>query len=138
MENDGTIEKITKKEALFLSREKVKLQKVLDGISDMTRLPGCLFVIDVKKEHIAVKEAKKLNIPVIAILDTNCDPDIIDYIIPANDDSAKCIQLITSKIADAIIEGKEKVKLLRAEADAESERISKVHEAESKDEVKKA
>ena len=121
MESDGTIEKITKKEGLFLSREKMKLQKVLNGITDMTRLPGCLFVIDVKKEHIAVKEAKKLNIPVIAILDTNCDPDPIDYIIPANDDSTKAIEIITSKIADAILEGKEKNKLVRAEEEAKSE-----------------
>jgi small subunit ribosomal protein S2 len=121
MESDGTIEKITKKEGLFLSREKLKLQKVLNGITDMTRLPGCLFVIDVKKEHIAVKEAKKLNIPVIAILDTNCDPDPIDHIIPANDDSVKAIEIITSKIADAILEGKEKNKLFRAEEEAKSE-----------------
>jgi small subunit ribosomal protein S2 len=132
MENDGTIEKITKKEALFLSREKLKLQKVLDGISDMTRLPGCLFVIDLKKEHIAVKEARKLNIPVIAILDTNCDPDVADFVIPANDDSTKSIQLITSKIADAILEGKEKNKLVRAEADSEGERLVKEGETESR------
>ena len=128
MEADGTIDKITKKEALFLSREKMKLQKVLSGIVDMTRLPGCLFVIDIKKEHIAVKEAKKLGIPVIAILDTNCDPDPIDYVIPANDDSGKTIQIITSKIADAINEGKEKNRLVRAEEEAVKEQMVKVKE----------
>jgi small subunit ribosomal protein S2 len=134
MESDGTIEKITKKEALFLSREKLKLQKVLGGVADMTRLPGCLFVVDVKKEHIAVKEAKNLGIPVIAILDTNCDPDPIDFVIPANDDSGKTIQIITSKIADAIIEGKEKHRLVKAEEEAVKEQIVKEKELEDVEE----
>jgi len=136
MESDGTLEKITKKEALFLSREKLKLQKVLGGIADMTKLPGCLFVIDIKKEHIAVKEAKNLGIPIIAILDTNCDPDPIDFIIPANDDSGKTVQIIVSKIADAIIEGKEKHKLVKAEEEAVKEQIVKEKELEDVGESK--
>jgi small subunit ribosomal protein S2 len=130
MESDGTLEKITKKERLHISREKLKLQKVLNGVSDMTRLPGCLFIVDVKKEHIAVKEAKKLSIPIIAILDTNCDPDPIDYIIPANDDSTRSVQIITTKIADAIIEGKEKNRFLKAEEQAIVEQEAKEQEKE--------
>lgn len=105
METDGTFEKITKKETLFLSREKEKLQKSLSGIVEMTRLPGALFVVDVKKETIAVQEANRLGIPVFAIVDTNCDTDGIDYIIPANDDALKSIQLIARVITDAIVEG---------------------------------
>ena len=107
MESDGTYDKITKKETLFLDREKEKLHKVLKGVVDMTRLPGALFVVDIKKEEIAVKEAKRLGIPVFAILDTNCDPDLIDYPVPANDDAIKSIQTITKIMADAILEGKE-------------------------------
>jgi small subunit ribosomal protein S2 len=136
MESDGTIEKITKKEALFLSREKLKLQKVLGGVADMKQPPGCLFVVDIKKEHIAVKEAKVLGIPVIAILDTNCDPDPIDFVIPANDDSGKTVQIITSKIADAIIEGKEKHRLVKAEEEAVKEQIVKEKELENVEESK--
>jgi small subunit ribosomal protein S2 len=106
METDGTFDKITKKETLFLSREKEKLNKSLSGVVEMTRLPGALFVVDVKKEQISVKEAKRLGIPVFAIVDTNCDPEDIDYVVPANDDSLKSIQLISKVMADAIIEGK--------------------------------
>jgi small subunit ribosomal protein S2 len=105
METDGTFESITKKERLFLSREREKLQDVLSGIVDMSRLPGALFVVDVKKESIAVQEAKRMGIPVGAIVDTNCDPDNIDYPVPANDDALKSVQLITKAIADAVIEG---------------------------------
>jgi len=108
METDGTFEKVTKKEVLFLQREKEKLHKVLAGVVEMTRLPGALFVVDVKKEAIAVKEAQRLGIPVFAIVDTNCEPDGIDYIIPANDDAIKSVQVITKAIAEAIIEGKER------------------------------
>jgi small subunit ribosomal protein S2 len=108
METDGTFDKITKKEGLFLTREKDKLNSVLSGVVDMTRLPGALFVVDVKKESIAVKEARKLGIPVFAIVDTNCDPDDIDYVIPANDDALKSIQMITKAVADALIEGRER------------------------------
>src|SRR4030067_695574 len=99
-ETDGTFDKITKKERLFLTREKDKLKKVLEGIENMSRLPGALFVVDIKKETIAVKEAKKLNIPVYSIVDTNCDPDEVDFAIPANDDAVKTIELITKNMAD--------------------------------------
>ena len=107
METDGTFDKITKKEILFLTRERDKLSVVFSGIADMGRLPGALFIVDVKKEDIAVKEAKRLGIPVFAIVDSNCDPDGVDYIIPANDDALKTIQLITKNISDAIVEGKQ-------------------------------
>ncbi len=116
MESDGTFDKITKKEGLFLQREKDKLNKVLSGVVDMTRLPGALFVVDVKKESIAVKEAKRLGIPVFAIVDTNCDPDDVDYVIPANDDAIKSVQVITKAVADAILEGKERSSAQQAEA----------------------
>ncbi len=111
MESDGTFDKITKKEGLFLTREKDKLNKTLSGVVEMTRLPGALFVVDVKKETIAVKEANKLGVPVFAIVDTNCDPDGIDYIIPANDDALKSVELITKTVADAIIEGKNRAQV---------------------------
>lgn len=105
MASDGTYEKMTKKEVLSMERERAKLDLVLGGIRDMNRLPGALFVVDTKKENIAVAEAQKLNIPIIAIVDTNSDPDTIDYPIPANDDAFKTINLITRTIADAILEG---------------------------------
>jgi small subunit ribosomal protein S2 len=108
METDGTYDKITKKEALVLDREKEKLSGILSGVVEMTRLPGALFVVDIKKEEIAVMEAKRLGIPVFAIVDTNCDPARIDYPIPANDDAIKSVQTITRLIADAVIEGTER------------------------------
>lgn len=114
METDGTFESITKKERLFLNREREKLQDVLSGIVEMSRLPGALFVVDVKKEAIAVNEAKRLGIPVVAIVDTNCDPDGIDYPIPANDDALKSVQLVTKAVADAVIEGGQRVAAQRA------------------------
>jgi len=105
MSEDGTFEELTKKEALMLKREQDKLEDTLGGIANMGHIPGAIFVVDTIKEDIAVNEAVKLNIPIIAMVDTNADPDIPDYIVPCNDDSARTIQLITSKIADAIIEG---------------------------------
>lgn len=105
MEKDGTFEDLTKKEALMLDREREKLEQTLGGIANMNHLPGAVFVVDTIKEDIAVNEAVKLNMPIIAMVDTNSDPDIPDYIVPCNDDSARTIQLITSQIADAIIEG---------------------------------
>jgi small subunit ribosomal protein S2 len=105
MRTDGTYDQITKKERLMLDREYEKLEKVMGGISNMSRTPGAIFVVDIVKESIAINEAMKLNIPIFAMVDTNCDPDIPDYIIPSNDDAAKAIYLITSNIADAIIEG---------------------------------
>ncbi|MBI5464387.1 MAG: 30S ribosomal protein S2 [Ignavibacteriales bacterium] len=124
METDGTFEKITKKERLFLTREKDKLQEVLSGVVDMSRLPGVLYVVDIKKEQIAVKEAKRLGIPVIAIVDTNTDPESVDYPIPANDDALKSVQLITKVIADAVIEGNQRVAAKRAEEAASKSRES--------------
>jgi small subunit ribosomal protein S2 len=125
METDGTFEKITKKEVLFLHREKDKLNKVLSGIVDMTRLPGALFVIDVKKEAIAVKEARRLGIPIFAIVDTNCDPEEVDYVIPANDDAIKSIQVVMKAISDAVLEGRERSTQQQAEQAAEAENKGK-------------
>jgi small subunit ribosomal protein S2 len=107
MFEDGTIEAYTKKEALKMDKEREKLEKVLGGIKNMTKLPGLMFVIDPKNEEIAVQEAKKLGIPVVAVVDTNCDPDMIDYVIPGNDDAIRAIRLLSSKIADAVLEGNE-------------------------------
>lgn len=136
-ETDGTFDKITKKERLILSREKEKLKKVLEGVESLNKLPGALFVVDVKKEDIAVKEANRLNIPVFAIVDTNCDPDPIDYVVPANDDAVKTIEIITRQIADSIIEGEAKLKEKKAEENAEKERLRKEKEAK-REEMKKA
>ncbi len=105
MKTDGTFDELTKKEGLMLEREREKLEQTLGGIANMNRLPGAIFVVDTIKESIAMNEAVKLNIPIVAMVDTNSDPDIPDYIIPANDDSARTIQLVTSLVADAIIEG---------------------------------
>ena len=102
---DGSIEAYTKKEALQLEKERQKLERTLGGIKGMSRVPGVMFVIDPKNEEIAVSEANKLNIPVVAIVDTNCDPDNINYIIPGNDDAIRAIRLLTSKIATAVVEG---------------------------------
>lgn len=132
METDGTFEKITKKEKLLLEREKDRLRKVFGGIEDMTRLPGALFIVDIKKEHIAVKEAKILGIPVIATVDTNCDPEDVDFPIPANDDSIKAVELFAKVMADAVLEGGEIARTRRAELSAESERLSKEKETHAK------
>jgi small subunit ribosomal protein S2 len=115
MESDGTFEKIVKKERLFLDRERQKLQNVLSGVVEMSRLPGLVFVVDVKKEAIAVKEAHRLGIPVVAIVDTNVDPDLIDFPIPANDDALKSVQCITKAIADAVLEGNQRAASRHAE-----------------------
>lgn len=136
-ETDGTFDKITKKERLFLTREKDKLKKVLEGVESMGKLPGALFIVDIKKEAIAVQEAHRLNIPVFAIVDTNCDPDEVDYLIPANDDAVKTVEIITQYMADAVIEGEAKFKEKKAEEVAEKERVKKEKEAERKEEAKK-
>ena len=107
MEEDGTINKYAKKEILKIRNEAEKLEKFLGGIKDMKGMPGAIFVVDPKKEKIAVKEARILGIPVVGIVDTNCDPDDVDYIIPANDDAIRAVKLITSVMADAIIEAKQ-------------------------------
>ena len=106
MEADGTYERLPKKEVASLEREREKLEKNLGGIKDMSRLPSAVFVIDPKKEHIAVHEANRLGIPVVAVVDTNCDPEGIDYVIPGNDDAIRSIRLFTGKIAEACIEGR--------------------------------
>jgi small subunit ribosomal protein S2 len=136
-ETDGTFDKITKKERLFLTREKDKLKKVLEGVETMGKLPGALFIVDIKKEDIAVQEAHRLNIPVFAIVDTNCDPDEVDYLIPANDDAVKTIEIITQYMADAVIEGDSQLKEKKAEEVAEKERIKKEKEVVKKEELKK-
>jgi small subunit ribosomal protein S2 len=105
MKEDGSINRYTKKEILRMNKEMEKLEKNLGGIKNLDELPGVLFVVDPKREKIAVKEAKKLGIPVVAIADSNCDPDEIDFLIPGNDDAIRAIRLICSKIADACIEG---------------------------------
>lgn len=125
MESDGTIDKLTKKEGLFLSREKEKLNKVLSGVVEMTRLPGAIFVVDIKKETIAVKEARRLGVPIFAIVDTNCDPETVDYVIPANDDAIKSVQVITKAIADAVLMGKERSAARQMEMAAEAENRGK-------------
>ncbi len=116
MVQDGTAESLTKKERLQIDREIRKMKKVFRGIQEMKKLPGALYVVDTKKEEIAVKEARKLDIPIIAIVDTNCDPDLIDYPIPGNDDSKKSIGLITRVIADAVLEGKQRLAAAQEEA----------------------
>jgi small subunit ribosomal protein S2 len=125
MESDGTFDKLTKKEGLFLSREKEKLNKVLSGVVEMTRLPGAIFVVDIKKEAIAVKEARRLGVPVFAIVDTNCDPETVDYVIPANDDALKSVQVITKHFADAILLGKERAATRQMEMAVEADNRSK-------------
>ncbi len=106
LEQKGTLERLTKKEGLRLMRERGKLAHALAGIKEMDRLPGAVFVIDTKKERIAVREANRLGIPVVAVVDTNCDPDEITYPIPGNDDALRAIRLLAAKVADAIIEGR--------------------------------
>jgi len=105
MAEDGTFERLPKKEVASLEREREKLEKNLGGVKEMAKLPKCLFVVDPKKEHIAVHEANRLGIPVIGVVDTNCDPDGIDFVIPGNDDAIRSIKLFTSKVAEACIEG---------------------------------
>jgi len=105
METDGTFEKLVKKEVLQLNRERDKLEKNLGGISAMKKVPGAIFVVDTKKESIAVAEARKLGVPVVALVDTNCDPDVIDYVVPGNDDAIRSIRIFLEKAAEACIEG---------------------------------
>ena len=118
MQEDGTFDMLPKKEVAQLQKEMYNLEKNLGGIKTMQGLPSAIFIVDPRKEHIAVLEAKKLGIPVIAIVDTNCDPDDADYIIPGNDDAIRAIRLISSVLADAVIEGKQGEQLTEAEAEA--------------------
>ncbi|CDO02206.1 vegetative protein 209 [Oceanobacillus picturae] len=120
MEEDGTFEVLPKKEVVNLLKEKERLVKFLGGIKEMTKLPDALFVIDPRKERIAIAEAHKLNIPIIGIVDTNCDPDEIDYVIPANDDAIRAVKLLTSKMADAILEVKQGEETEEVQAEEEA------------------
>ncbi|HPU74654.1 MAG TPA: 30S ribosomal protein S2, partial [Bacillota bacterium] len=122
MEEDGSFEALPKKEVQKLIAEREKLQKRLSGIRDMKDVPSAMFVIDPRKERIAVAEARRLNIPIVAIVDTNCDPDEVDYVIPGNDDAIRAVRLLTSKMADAVIEGREGLDQASPEAaDAEED-----------------
>jgi small subunit ribosomal protein S2 len=115
MIEDGTMATLTKKEALMLDREREKLEKFLGGIKMMNGVPAVMFVVDPHHEHIAIREARRLNIPIVAITDTNCDPDLVDFVIPANDDAIRSVKLITSRIADAAMEGVQRRREFRSE-----------------------
>lgn len=124
MEANGDFELLPKKEVIKLMQEKEKLENNLGGIKDMKKLPGALFVVDPRKEHIAITEARALGIPIVAIVDTNCDPDEVDYVIPGNDDAIRAIKLIAAKMADAILEGRQ------GEQGADAEVVSEDKDAE--------
>lgn len=134
METDGTFDKLKKKERLMVSREKEKLERVFGGIRHMTRLPGALFIVDIKKEHIAISEAKKLGIPVFAIVDTNCDPHQVEYPIPANDDSIRTIEILGKVMADAVGEGREYAKIRKADDASAGDREFKENDGGESDE----
>ena len=127
MEADGDFAYLPKKEVIKLKAEQEKLEKNLSGIKDMKKLPGAMFVVDPRKEHIAVMEARALGIPVVAIVDTNCDPDEIDYVIPGNDDAIRAVKLIAGKLADAVLEGKQGEQDASGDA-APAEQTAKVEE----------
>ncbi len=139
MEAKGTFEILPKKEVILLKKEMERLEKFLGGIKDMKKLPGALFIVDPRKERIAVAEARKLKIPIVGIVDTNCDPDEIDYVIPGNDDAIRAVRLITEKMADAVIEGKEGlsegVKAEKAESKPAEAKPAKVVKAEPVEEI---
>ncbi len=138
MEEDGTFEVLPKKEVGIIIKEKERLEKFLGGIKDMDRIPDALFVVDPRKERIAIAEAHKLNIPIVAMVDTNCDPDEVDYVIPANDDAIRAVKLITAKMADAILEvkqGETTVDVSQTEEVAETEQVEEdvIEETEETD-----
>ena len=127
MTTDGTAEKLPKKEVLKLAKERTRLEKVLGGIKDLRRIPDAVFIVDPSREEIAVLEARRLSIPIIAIVDTNCDPDLVDFVIPGNDDAIRAIKLFLGKVADAIIEGKaayEERTASAADKDAEAPEVT--------------
>ena len=117
MQEDGTFDLLPKKEVIKLQLEIAKLEKYLGGVKDMKKLPGAMFVVDPRKEKNAIAEARKLKIPVVAIVDTNCDPDEVDYVIPGNDDAIRAIKLISSTMANAVLEGKQGEQLASEEAE---------------------
>jgi small subunit ribosomal protein S2 len=129
MAQDGTFERLPKKEVAQLQREQEKLEKNLGGIKELTKMPSAIFVIDPKKEHIAIHEARRLGVPIVAVVDTNCDPEGIDYVIPGNDDAIRSIRLFTSKVADACIEGGARYAAYRASHGGDEERGSDRDEA---------
>jgi small subunit ribosomal protein S2 len=131
MKTDGSFEALSKREKLQINRQREKLEKNLGSISDMTRLPGALFIVDIKKEHIAVAEAQKLNIPIFAMVDTNSDPRQVDYVIPANDDASKSINVVLSFVTDAIAEG-------LSERKADKEKVKETKEVAAASKVEKA
>ena len=128
MQEDGTFDLLPKKEVIKLKAQRDKLEKYLGGIKEMKKLPGALFVVDPRKEKIAILEAKKLGIPVVAIVDTNCDPDEVDYVIPGNDDAIKAVKLIVETIANAVIEGRQGVDAVAAETEEAAEAEETVEE----------
>jgi len=128
MEETGAFDQLPKKEVIKLKIERDKLQKNLGGIAEMTRMPDAIFVVDPRKEHIAVSEARKLNIPVVGIVDTNCDPDEIDYVIPGNDDAIRAVKLILSAMANAVLEGRQGEDAGAEEAAAPVEEVAEVTE----------
>ena len=125
MQEDGTFDMLPKKEVIKLMKEQEKLEKYLGGVKDMKKLPGALFVIDPRKEHNAIAEARKLHIPIVAIVDTNCDPDEVDYVIPGNDDAIRAIRLISATMANAVQEGRQ-----GADAEIEEPAADTTHEKE--------
>ncbi|MDR2087335.1 MAG: 30S ribosomal protein S2 [Dysgonamonadaceae bacterium] len=138
MAKDGTFDQLSKREKLQITRQRAKLEKNLGSIADLNRLPSALFVIDVLKEHIAVEEAKRLSIPVFAIVDTNSDPTDIDFVIPANDDATKSIELILNAVCAAINEGLEERKVEKLDAPADSEEQAPVRRERKAKVIKKA
>ena len=132
MKKDGTFESLSKKERLQVDRQRAKLEKNLGSIADMTRLPGALFVVDIKREHIAIKEAQKLNIPIFAMVDTNSDPREVDYVIPANDDASKSIDKILSIVAAAIQQGLNERKAERTDKDEDEPKVKKAKKTDKK------
>ena len=130
MEEDGTFDRLPKKEVIKLNLEIEKLEKFMGGIKNMTKLPAALFIVDPRKERIAVAEARNLGIPIVAIVDTNCDPDEIDYVIPGNDDAIRAVKLISQTMADAIIEGRQG---MQGAAAAEEEAFAKEYETDEEE-----
>lgn len=137
-EEDGSILNYTKKEQLLFSREKIKLDAVIGGIADMKGLPGAMIIIDIKKEHIAVKEARNLGIPIFALVDTNVDPDLVDYPIPANDDALRSVHLFVKAFADTILAGRATAKVRKADESVDAERFQKENDIEEMEAVPSA
>ena len=123
MQEDGTFDMLPKKEVIKLMGEMDKLEKYLGGVKEMKKLPGAMFVVDPRKEHNAIAEARKLHIPIVAIVDTNCDPDEVDYVIPANDDAIRAIRLIASTMANAVQEGRQGVDAEEAASEEEAQKV---------------